>query len=1071
MRTKKNYGLILIALIVFLTNINAQAVNLWVGQSYTWDFSGSVLGSTYNMSVTSNGGYLSITGSGFYRTIKPTQFFNGTATITAEWDYTLYYGDSMKHQKVTLSVSCNENPVSISPTSITLSPGEKYYLSYSHKYNNDYVGAANVYFSGGNSSFTVSADGLITAIAPGSGYVNVFSKLSSASNAPYCTVTVKEVEPTGASVSNFSILADQSKDLTVNISPSNASVKSRQWYVKSGEDVVSISGQRLTGLKAGTATIYCMVNGSVRSNDAVVTVTEPKLNCASTLPSDGVEDISVFVNPGVTYSHAITEDDGFNAIILSVNGQSVEGTVELSGNTVRFLPAKPLSPKTKYELFIPKNAVKNKWGTNAQEDVKLSFTTGALEKATVSFSPVSGSFLTSEDAVKLTPVPSNAIIYYTTDGSEPTVNSSVYNTPIKANEDFILKAFAVSEGYEDSEIVVAEYYKSESEIISYFPNDNEPLFTYGLVSPYLKLSGEVEKSNNFRRISLTDGDGNVVEGEPFITNYLVVFVPQKPLSNSTSYTMDIPRDALKTKNGEVFKGFTWTFTTPTMTTDIAMRGDETVYLLDEKGVVKARGMAYKSLYNENGSFTFEDWGSLENYNTGLTGEIREIDGGYTHAQFRTGSTFTRKGFVMCGEGGSSSSNELIGGIKSIKAGFQTSAIISVDNSLWMSGRNDFYQLGDGSGTTSKEFIKVADNVIDVALGNGFTLFVDTDNTLWGVGRNNCGQLGDGTLENRKTPVKVMEDVAKVFASKSGFFSACITTDNRLYTWGDNEKGQLGRSTEKCSATPGEVLPNVIDASLGEAHSLAICENNKLYAWGSNEHGQVSQSGTSISEPTVMAENVMAVDAGSHTSLILSNSGRVSGWGKLTHYNFGEGVGKASDMMIYEGLPYSALKGVKSEPSYYEATPDSRFALIFKPIPNSADYDMIEWSTDNPDVASVDDHGVVTTGSKGVASISVKLVDRFGNFETAESVVKCTDNPDNSLITNTDKICDDWFAYSVGTTIVIENPTIEELYTIYDTQGISISSVKADSSRITIEAPCPGVYMVRSSEKVVKIICR
>lgn len=74
-------------LALLFTVFNAGAVALWVGQSYTWDFSGSIMGSTYNMSVTSDGGYLSITGSGAYRTVTPTQYFSGTATVIAEWDY------------------------------------------------------------------------------------------------------------------------------------------------------------------------------------------------------------------------------------------------------------------------------------------------------------------------------------------------------------------------------------------------------------------------------------------------------------------------------------------------------------------------------------------------------------------------------------------------------------------------------------------------------------------------------------------------------------------------------------------------------------------------------------------------------------------------------------------------------------------------------------------------------------------------------------------------------------------------------------------------------------------------
>ncbi|MDE6795216.1 MAG: Ig-like domain-containing protein [Muribaculaceae bacterium] len=379
------------------------------------------------MRVSSNGGNLSITGTGFSRRITPTKYFSDIITVTAEWDYALTHGGKLLHDKVTIQIACKENPVYISPERIALSPGEEYKLSYWHEDNNSpYLEYANVYFTGGNSSFSVSRSGLIKAISPGTGYVSVYSNVSSAKNAPSCYVTVVDVEPTGASIKDVSILADQSTDLSVTVSPSNATVKSSQWYVEKGEDVVSISGSQLKGLKPGTATIYCMVNGSVRSNSASVTVIEPKLTSIATDPLDGAIENSVFINPSVTYSHAISEGTEFNSIALIENGNKKEGSVKISGSQVKFIPSKPLNPKTEYLLSIPGNAVKNKWGSPAQSDVVLSFKTGPLEKSTVSMNPLSGSYLTRNDALTLSSYPSDATIYYTLDGTTPNTAGSVY---------------------------------------------------------------------------------------------------------------------------------------------------------------------------------------------------------------------------------------------------------------------------------------------------------------------------------------------------------------------------------------------------------------------------------------------------------------------------------------------------------------------------------------------------------------------------------------------------------------------------------------------------------------------
>lgn len=1054
-------------LALLFTVFNAGAVALWVGQSYTWDFSGSIMGSTYNMSVTSDGGYLSITGSGAYRTVTPTQYFSGTATVIAEWDYTLYYGDTKKHKRVTLTVSCNENPVTISPPSVTLSPGETYQLRYSHDYNNEYVGAANAYFSGGNSSFSVTSSGLITAIEPGSGYVNVFSKLSSSANAPYCTVTVREVEPTGASIRNVNILADESKALEVTVSPSNASVKSKQWYIKSGDDVVKISGQLLTGLKPGEATVYCMVNGSVRSNDAIITVSEPELTVKSTFPEKGATDISVFTVPSVTYSHSISEGAGFNSIALESGGKKVEGEVEITDKTIRFLPTKPLSPKTDYHLLISSDAIKNKWGSNAADNFTLSFKTGELEKATVTMTPVSGSFLTKDEAVTLTAFPTDATIYYTTDGSTPSTSSKVYTEPIKENDDFSLKAFAVCEGYENSEIAAGEYFKSQSEIVGYYPNEAEPIFNYAWVCPYLKLSGEVEKSNNFRRISLLDESGKTVPGKAFLSSYIIIFVPDEPLENCMTYTMDIPRDAVKTTNGETFKGFNWTFSTPVMPTDISMRGDESLFILSENGAVSYRGLCYSDATTNDGSYIYKDVDTLTSY----AEDVEEIASGYTHNLLRKGSIVQGHGISLCSEGGTPESIEAIGAIKTLRAGFQTSAIIGEDNSLWMCGRNDFYQLADKTGSTSKSYIKVADQVSDVALGNGFTLYVDTDNVLWGVGRNHRGQLGDGTTQNKKEPVKIIDNVLKVFASASGFFSACITTDNTLLTWGDNSMGQLGREADKYSSVPARALDNVVYASLGEKHVLALTENYKVYSWGSNESGQIAKTGSKIEKPEIMAENIRTVDAGPCTSILLANSGKVTGWGKLTHNNFASGNGKASDYIVYEGLPCDSLKGVMIEPYRFEIEPESSFALVAVPIPSYADFDTMEWSSDNPEVAVVEGNGIIHSGSIGQANITVKLTDRFGVSKSAKIAVTCTENPDNSDTSNLNHIdINDWYAYSSDESIIIENARYGATYTIFSLQGLILGETIAYNDRVVFTLNQPGLYLVKSGSKVIKVIC-
>lgn len=1027
------------------------------------------MGSVYNMSVTTSGGYLSVTGSGFYRNITPTQYFSGTATVTAEWDYTLYYGDSMHHQRVSVSISCYDNKVSIIPTTLTLSPGQTYRLGYRHAYDNQYVGNANAYFSGGSSCFTVTSDGLVTAKSPGTGYVNVYSKVSSES--PYCYISVKDIEATGATTGNYTLLADQTIDLNVAVTPSNATVKSKQWYVKTGNDIVSISGSRLTGLKPGQATIYCMVNGSVKSNEASVTVSEPKLTKSSTSPIDGDTEVSAFVNPSVTYSHDISIGSDFDMVTLKEGGIDVEGKAEITGKTLKFVPAHPLRPQTNYTLSVPKTAIVNKWGGSAQSDEILTFKTGAYEKIILKISPAPDSYLTSSDLITISAVPDDATIYYSTDGSAPTKSSDIYREPIKHSDDVLIKAFAEREGYENSDVVSAQYYKSQNEVLSYYPNDNNPLFNYADVTPHINLSGEIVASNNFRRISLTSEEEGNVLGTPYITYNMIIFVPDEPLKDCTKYTMTIPNDAVKSINGEVFKGFTWSFTTIVHNDKISLRGDETVFVLQQNGVLNQRGMEYLTMDSANGSFTFKDNDAMVK----VSSKIDDIAGGYTHNFVCGESSIEGQGFALCGETANKSNILSIPSPKLIKTGFQTSAIIDADNSLWMVGRNDFYQLCDNTGTTSKEFIKVLGNVKDVALGNGFTLYVDGNGVMWAVGRNHRGQLGDGTTIDRKSPVMVMENVEKVYASSDGFFSACLSSDGKLFTWGDNSSSQLGRNGVSYSVVPEEVMDGVNDVALGSQHALALTDDYQLYAWGSNVFGQISRSGSVIPTPTLFEQNVKMIDAGPSTSLILFNSDKVTGWGKKSHSNFGAGSGKAQDFVISDGNPYAPMDGVTLSPSHFEVLPNEEFALAAHPYPLIADYETLVWETSDPSVAEVSAKGEVTTYKEGEVEITVRLIDRFGNVREATSLIICTDNPVNDSPTaavekpsyeNTS-----WTVLTRDSEIIIRDAAPGSEFMLYNLAGIVLDTKICGEGELIFNVLEPDLYILQSGSRTVKVLCK
>ncbi len=248
---------------------------LWVGQTYRFDVTSSVLGLTANISWSTSGGYISLNGSGFYRDITVTQYFSGTATVTCEWDYKLTGNGKYTHVKRQFTITCRDNKVSISPTTLNMVPGQTQYVSYRHQYDNQYTSAANAYYQSSDPSIcTVSQSGQVIAIKPGTTYINVYSKISSVS--PYCKVTVSKIDPTAVEIpSSINLIRGAQIKLTPTLTPLNATTD-LTWY-SSDEGIATVSSSGVvTGISRGNASIFVVTRNELTAQCNVV-VDNPKL--------------------------------------------------------------------------------------------------------------------------------------------------------------------------------------------------------------------------------------------------------------------------------------------------------------------------------------------------------------------------------------------------------------------------------------------------------------------------------------------------------------------------------------------------------------------------------------------------------------------------------------------------------------------------------------------------------------------------------------------------------------------------------------------------------------------------
>lgn len=140
--------------------------------------------------------------------------------------------------------------------------------------------------------------------------------------------------------------------------------------------------------------------------------------------------------------------------------------------------------------------------------------TEPIKVQTVSASP-NGGIVVKGSTVTLTTATAGAAIYYTLDGAEPTVSSTLYKEPIAVNDSLTIKAIAIKEGLEDSDIEVFNY-KVQQESIRIHDIQGA-----GHYSPYADenvagvegiVTKVVDASNFYMQDPHPDADPNTSEG-------------------------------------------------------------------------------------------------------------------------------------------------------------------------------------------------------------------------------------------------------------------------------------------------------------------------------------------------------------------------------------------------------------------------------------------------------------------------------------------------------------------------------------------------------------------------------
>jgi alpha-tubulin suppressor-like RCC1 family protein len=205
-------------------------------------------------------------------------------------------------------------------------------------------------------------------------------------------------------------------------------------------------------------------------------------------------------------------------------------------------------------------------------------------------------------------------------------------------------------------------------------------------------------------------------------------------------------------------------------------------------------------------------------------------------------------------------------ITSVSLGWQHSSAFTSEGRVFTWGKNDDGQLGDGTTTsrltpteiTSQFNFTEGETITSISLGGYHSSAITSEGRVFIWGKNEFAQLGDGTTTSRLTPTEITsqfnlnagETITSI--SLGSFHSSAITSEGRVFTWGWNDYSQLGDGTTLSRENPTEITSQ-FNLNAGETitsmalgawnYSSAITSEGRVFIWGSNYYGQLGDGTT------------------------------------------------------------------------------------------------------------------------------------------------------------------------------------------------------------------------------------
>ncbi len=188
----------------------------------------------------------------------------------------------------------------------------------------------------------------------------------------------------------------------------------------------------------------------------------------TTTPPEQQAATPTFSPAGGTYTAAQTV-----SLSDTTSGASIYYTIDGSTPTVSSTPYSTTTPITVASTTTIKAIAAAAPGYLNSNVATAAYTINLPVAATPTFSPAPGTYTTGQ-TVQLADTTTGASIYYTTDESTPTAQSTLYSTPINVTSTTVINAVAVASGYIDSGVATGTYtFAGSAPIVSAVVSTND----------------------------------------------------------------------------------------------------------------------------------------------------------------------------------------------------------------------------------------------------------------------------------------------------------------------------------------------------------------------------------------------------------------------------------------------------------------------------------------------------------------------------------------------------------------------------------------------------------------------